>query len=129
MSGKMREGLVGSAGTDSEAVPERPVPSAPVSSLALPASFKWGVSTAAYQIEGAAAEDGRGPSIWDLFSKQKGRIANGDTGDVACDHYHRYQEDGADAAPWHAGLPVFCGLAARVAARARPGQQLGPRFL
>jgi beta-glucosidase len=61
--------------------------------LALRADFKWGVSTAAYQIEGAVAEDGRGPSIWDLFGRQKGRIANGDTGDVACDHYHRYRED------------------------------------
>src|SRR5204862_5842326 len=77
------------AGTDIDAVPGLPVPSA----LALPASFKWGVSTAAYQIEGAVAEDGRGPSIWDLFGRQKGRIANGDTGDVACDHYHRYRED------------------------------------
>src|SRR5712691_4801265 len=101
---------VGSAGTDSEAVPGPPVPSV----LALPASFKWGVSTAAYQIEGAAAEDGRGPSIWDLFGRQAGRIANGDTGDVA---------------PWRTGLPVFRGLAARVAARARPGQQPGPRLL
>ncbi len=62
------------------------------SKLALPASFKWGISSAAYQIEGAVAEDGRGPSIWDLFGKA-GRIANGDTGDVACDHYHRYKED------------------------------------
>ncbi|MDB5578682.1 MAG: beta-glucosidase [Bradyrhizobium sp.] len=62
------------------------------SRLALPASFKWGTSTAAYQIEGAVAEDGRAPSIWDLFSRQ-GRIANGDIGDVACDHYHRYRED------------------------------------
>jgi beta-glucosidase len=79
---------VGSAGTDTKAAPARPVPSA----LKLPASFKWGVSTAAYQIEGAVAEDGRGPSIWDLFGKA-GRIANGDTGDVACDHYHRYRED------------------------------------
>lgn len=78
-----------SAGTDTEAVTVAPVPSA----LALPASFKWGVSTAAYQIEGAAAEDGRGPSIWDLFSRQKGRVVNGDTGDVACDHYHLYRED------------------------------------
>jgi beta-glucosidase len=56
-------------------------------------AFVWGVSTAAYQIEGAAAEDGRGPSIWDIFCRLKGRIANGDTGDVACDHYHRYAED------------------------------------
>src|SRR5512133_2239672 len=83
------EWQVGSTGTDREAVAVRPVPSA----LALPASFKWGVSTAAYQIEGAVAEDGRGPSIWDLFGRQAGRIANGDTGDVACDHYHRYKED------------------------------------
>jgi beta-glucosidase len=56
-------------------------------------SFVWGVSTASYQIEGAANEDGRGVSIWDAFCRQKGRVANGDTGDVACDHYHRYNED------------------------------------
>mgnify|MGYP001809695915 FL=1 len=55
--------------------------------------FVWGASTSAYQIEGAAAEDGRGPSIWDIHSRTKGRTANGDTGDVACDHYHRYGED------------------------------------
>ncbi len=55
--------------------------------------FVWGVSTASYQIEGAAGEDGRGPSIWDTFCRQKDRVANGDTGDVACDHYHRYAED------------------------------------
>lgn len=55
--------------------------------------FVWGVSTSSYQIEGAAATDGRGPSIWDVFSHQSGRIANGDTGDVACDHYHRWPED------------------------------------
>jgi beta-glucosidase len=59
----------------------------------LPEGFTWGVSTAAYQIEGAAKEDGRGPSIWDVFSHEPGRVANGDTGDVACDHYHRYAED------------------------------------
>jgi beta-glucosidase len=55
--------------------------------------FVWGVSTSSYQIEGAAQEGGRGPSVWDLFSRQPGRIANGDTGDVACDHYHRFRED------------------------------------
>ena len=55
--------------------------------------FLWGVSTSSYQIEGAAREEGRGPSIWDGFSHEAGRIANGDTGDVACDHYHRYAED------------------------------------
>ena len=54
--------------------------------------FVWGVSTSSYQIEGAAREDGRGPSIWDTFCRQ-GRISNGDTGDIACDHYHRYMED------------------------------------
>ena len=59
----------------------------------LSASFVWGVSTSSYQIEGAANEDGRGPSIWDTYCREPGRIANGDTGDVACDHYHRYAED------------------------------------
>jgi beta-glucosidase len=54
--------------------------------------FVWGVSTASYQIEGAVNEDGRGPSIWDTFCRQKGSVANGDTGDIACDHYHRYHE-------------------------------------
>jgi beta-glucosidase len=58
-----------------------------------PADFRWGVSTAAYQIEGAVHEDGRGPSIWDTFVHTDGRIKNGDTGDVACDHYHRWSED------------------------------------
>ncbi|MBT2900685.1 GH1 family beta-glucosidase [Streptomyces sp. McG3] len=71
---------------------------------AFPADFTWGVATAAYQIEGAVAEDGRSPSIWDTFSHTPGTIDNGDTGDVACDHYHRVPEDiglikrlGADA--------------------------------
>ncbi len=59
----------------------------------LPEGFIWGASTASYQIEGAVAEDGRGPSIWDTFSHTPGKVVNGDTGDVACDHYHRYQED------------------------------------
>src|SRR3712207_2200842 len=58
-----------------------------------PADFVWGAATASYQIEGAAHEDGRGESIWDRFSYTPGKTANGDTGDVACDHYHRWQDD------------------------------------
>ncbi|MFQ4147298.1 GH1 family beta-glucosidase [Arthrobacter sp. LAPM80] len=58
-----------------------------------PPDFVWGVSTASYQIEGAVKEGGRGPSSWDAFVAEPGRIANGDTGEVACDHYHRYPED------------------------------------
>jgi beta-glucosidase len=58
-----------------------------------PSGFLWGASTAAYQIEGATREDGRGPSIWDVFSQTPGKVLNGDTGDIACDHYHRWRED------------------------------------
>lgn len=55
--------------------------------------FVWGVSTSSYQIEGAAQEDGRGPSIWDTHCRIPGKVANAETGDIACDHYHRYAED------------------------------------
>lgn len=55
--------------------------------------FVWGVSTASYQIEGAVDEDGRGTSVWDTFCAREGTILNGDTGDVACDHYHRFLDD------------------------------------
>ena len=58
-----------------------------------PPGFLWGAATASYQIEGAVAEDGRGPSIWDTFSHTPGKVHHGDTGDVACDHYHRMPED------------------------------------
>ncbi len=58
-----------------------------------PAKFTWGVATASYQIEGAAQDDGRLPSIWDTFSHTPGKVLNGDTGDQACDHYHRWRED------------------------------------
>jgi beta-glucosidase len=61
--------------------------------MAFPRNFAWGCATASYQIEGAAFEDGRGLSIWDLFSHEPGRTAGGDSGDVACDHYHRWPED------------------------------------
>src|SRR5690606_37565415 len=58
-----------------------------------PQGFFWGNATSAYQIEGAWNEDGKGPSIWDTYAHTPGNIANGDTGDVANDHYHRYKED------------------------------------
>jgi beta-glucosidase len=58
-----------------------------------PKNFIFGTATASYQIEGAAQEDGRGESIWDRFSRTPGKVLNGDTGDVACDHYHRVDED------------------------------------
>jgi beta-glucosidase len=68
------------------------VPTDPAT-LVWPAGFLWGVSTSSYQIEGAVGEDGRGPSIWDVRCRTQGKIAHGHTGDVACDHYHRYAED------------------------------------
>ena len=58
-----------------------------------PKDFVWGAATAAYQIEGAWNADGKGESIWDRFAHTPGKIDNGDTGDVACDHYHRYRDD------------------------------------
>ena len=58
-----------------------------------PPDFLWGAATASYQIEGAATSDGRGPSIWDTFSHTPGAVLNGDNGDIACDHYHRMDED------------------------------------
>ena len=58
-----------------------------------PDGFIWGAATAAYQIEGAWNEDGRGESTWDHFSHSPYRTINGDSGDVACDHYHRWAED------------------------------------
>jgi beta-glucosidase len=60
-----------------------------------PAGFRWGVSTSSYQIEGASTEDGRAPSIWDTFCAQPDTIADASTGEVACDHYHRYAQDAA----------------------------------
>lgn len=83
--------LTGSAalGAQSRAAP------APTSSdpMRFPDDFLWGAATAAYQIEGAVKTDGRGLTNWDVFSHTPGKVANGDTGDVACDSYHRYQDD------------------------------------
>ena len=61
--------------------------------MRFPEDFVWGAATASYQIEGAAFEDGRGESIWDRFSKTPGKVLNGDTGDVSCNHYHLFKED------------------------------------
>lgn len=61
--------------------------------MPFPNNFIWGAATASFQIEGGAWEDGRGESIWDRFCRKPGAVLNGDTGDVACDHYHKYKED------------------------------------
>jgi beta-glucosidase len=89
--------------TQTPAADERPGPAAvavpgaepagPDDAREFPRDFRWGVATAAYQIEGAANEDGRGQSIWDTFCRVPGKVYNGHTGDVACDHYHRYRHD------------------------------------
>ncbi|MGI8306397.1 GH1 family beta-glucosidase [Saccharopolyspora hattusasensis] len=73
--------------------------------LAFPPGFAWGVATASYQIEGGAKEDGRGASIWDTFTAREGTVVNGDTGETACDHFHRYPEDVALIA--ELGFPTY----------------------
>ena len=64
-----------------------------MTSYKFPHNFLWGAATAAYQVEGAWNEDGKGESIWDRFSHTPGKIHNAEIGDVTCDHYHRYKED------------------------------------
>jgi beta-glucosidase len=83
--------LAASAG--SLAFGAKPGPVAGAEEEAFPGDFVWGASTSSYQIEGAVDADGRGKSIWDVFCHMPGRVKNGDTGDVACDHYHRWRED------------------------------------
>lgn len=61
--------------------------------MPFPKDFTWGAAAASYQIEGAANEDGKGPSVWDMFCKRPNAVFQGHSGDVACDHYHRYRED------------------------------------
>ena len=101
-----------------------------VADRGLVTDFRWGAATSAYQIEGAVAEDGRAPSIWDTFCRVPGAIDNGDTGDVACDHYHRWPEDialmrrlGLDSYRFSIAWPrVLPG-------GHRPGQRGRPRLL
>ena len=69
------------------------LPAMPSSSSKFPEEFLFGAATASYQIEGGAADGGRLPSIWDTFARSQGRTFNGDSGDVACDHFHKYAED------------------------------------
>ncbi len=92
---RRRDVLIGTAGLLAAplagALPAPRARAQPVPTL--PRDFLWGASTSAYQIEGAVKQGGRKPSIWDTFSHTPGRIADGTTGDVACDHYHRYLED------------------------------------
>jgi beta-glucosidase len=83
MRGAFRPGLAKAQGTTLDETQEK----------LFPADFVWGASTSSYQIEGAVEEDGRGKSIWDTFSHTPGLVKNDDTGDVACDHYHRWIED------------------------------------
>src|SRR5688572_10882303 len=96
-----RRGFLGSLGLGSLAIgasgktPVVPaIPSAsPSGKSDFPPDFQWGVATSAYQIEGAAALDGRKPSVWDTFARVAGRVKGGDTGDMACDHYRRFADD------------------------------------
>ncbi len=75
------------------ATQQRPAPTTPTDQLRFPKGFRWGAATSAYQVEGAATEDGRGVSIWDTFAKTPGKVHNSDSGAVAADHYHRWEQD------------------------------------
>ncbi len=89
---KITAGAIGAAGAVKGAAPEKAAPESR-NPYRFPKDFVWGTATASYQVEGAAAEDGRKPSTWDKYSHTPGRTHEGATGDIADDHYHRYKED------------------------------------
>ena len=86
-------GLLGGAARVARALPLDALAAGAQRKVVFPRGFRWGAATASYQIEGATKEDGRGESIWDRFAHTPGKVKNGDTGDVACDSYHRWRED------------------------------------
>lgn len=99
-----------------------------VDGLRFPDGFLWGTATAAYQIEGAVAEDGRTPSIWDTFARVPGAVIDGDNGDVACDHYHRMADDVALMKSLNIGAYRFSAAWPRVRPDAGAPNQKGIDF-
>ena len=97
-------------------------------SLTFPAGFSWGAATAAFQIEGATHEDGRTDSVWDTFSRTPGKVLGGDTGDPACDHYHRMPQDVALLAELGLDTYRFSTSWARVRPDGGPPNQKGLDF-
>ncbi len=98
--------------------------------LKFPAGFLWGCATASYQVEGAVAEEGRKPSIWDTFSHTPGKTHDGDTGDVADDFYHLYKEDIQTLkSPRLQRLSHVDRVVARFPRRYRQAESQGPRLL
>lgn len=94
---------------------------------AFPKTFVWGTATASYQIEGAWKTGGRGLSIWDAFSHTTGKVFDGHTGDVACDHYQRFRDD--DQGDGAFGVSFFDFLVSDYACWARGVERGGNRFL
>jgi len=94
-----------------------------------PAAFLWGAATAAYQVEGAATEDGRRLSIWDVFARAPGKVVNGDTGEITCDQYHRLDADLDLIASRPKGIPLFGLVASSASSWARCSEPRRARLL